>query len=182
MQSMIDPAIGTLLAGAFALLFVSAALHKLLNPGIFAETFRAYAVLPTALARLAPLVPLLELAVGVGLLASAARTGAAAAGAALLLAYAGAIALNLARGRRDLACGCGGPNDQRPIAAWMVWRNVLLATLLAVLLLPWRPRPLAAADAVTIGAGTAVAGLLYMSLDGVLGRLAPRTALWRGSR
>ena len=30
---MIDPAIGTLLAAAFALLFGSAALHKLLDPG-----------------------------------------------------------------------------------------------------------------------------------------------------
>jgi len=63
--------------------------------------------------------------------------GASAAGAALLLAYAAAIAINLQRGRRDLACGCGGPHERRPIAAWMVWGNLLLAGLLGAVLLPW---------------------------------------------
>jgi hypothetical protein len=181
MRAMIDPAIGALLAGAFALLFVSAALHKLLHRAEFSEAFRAYAVLPPELARLAGLVPLLELTVGVALLAGGSRAGAAAAGAALLVVYASAIAINLARGRRDLSCGCGGPNDRRPIAAWMVWRNLLLAALLAVTLLPWVARPLGAADALTIGAGTAVTALLYMSLDALLGSVAPRSAALRGA-
>ena len=63
----------------------------------------------------------------------------------------------------------------------MVWRNLLLAGLLAAMLLRWGARPMAAADAVTIGAGTAVAALLYMSLDRLLARVTPRTALLRGS-
>src|SRR5882757_9988317 len=155
---MIDPAIGAMLAGALALLFVSAAFNKLRSLQRFAEVFRAYRLLPDGVARLAWLVPGLELAVGVGLLARRSRAGASAAGAALLLAYAAAIAINLQRGRRDLACGCGGPHERRPIAAWMVW-----------------------ADAVTIGAGTAVAALLYMSLDRLLAQITPRTALLRGS-
>jgi uncharacterized membrane protein YphA (DoxX/SURF4 family) len=179
---MIDPAIGALLAGAFALLFVSAALHKLLDLARFAEVFRAYAVVPAPLARLAPLVPLLELTVGAALLAGGSRPGAAAAGAALLVVYASAIGINLGRGRRDLTCGCGGPNDRRPIAAWMVWRNLLLAGLLSLAHLPWAQRPMGAADALTIGAGTAVAALLYMSLDGLLGRIGPKAAVWRGAR
>jgi hypothetical protein len=99
----------------------------------------------------------------------------------LLLVYASAIAINLGRGRRDLTCGCGGPNDKRPIAAWMVWRNVLLAGLLAVTLLPRGARAMSAADALTIGGGTAAAALLYMSLDSLLGRVAPRSAAWRSS-
>jgi Methylamine utilisation protein MauE len=176
---MLDPAVGALLSGAFALLFASAALHKLLGLRYFAEVFRAYAVLPAPLAALAPLVPILELTVGAGLLVGSSRTGAAAAGAALLFAYATAIGINLARGRRDLSCGCGGVNDRRPIAAWMVWRNLMLAGLLALTLLPWTRRPLGTADALTIGAGTAVAALLYISLDSLLGRLMPRTAVWR---
>ena len=60
---------------------------------------------------------------------------------ALLLTYAIAIAINLARGRRDLDCGCAGPNERRPIAAWMVWRNVGIAILLAAVLLPWSAAP-----------------------------------------
>ena len=79
---MIDPAVAALLAGAFALLFASAALHKLLDPGRFAAAFRAYEVVPPALARVALLVPLLELAVAAALLAARSRGGAAAAGAA----------------------------------------------------------------------------------------------------
>jgi len=50
------------------------------------------------------------------------------------------------------------------------------------MLLPWIARPMAAADAVTIGAGTAVAALLYMSLDRLLAQVTPRTAPLRGSR
>jgi hypothetical protein len=178
---MIDPAVGALLAGAFALLFASASLHKLLDLKHFAEVFRAYEVLPAAFARLSALVPILELSVGAALLASPSRTGAAAAGVALLVLYAVAIGINLARGRRNLSCGCGGPNDRRPIAPWMVWRNLVLAALLAITLLPWATRPMGAADALTIGAGTAVAALLYISLDSLLGRLMPRTAAWRTS-
>src|SRR6266478_3681780 len=167
---MIDPAIGAMLAGALALLFVSAAFNKLRSLQRFAEVFRAYRLLPDGVARLAWLVPALELTVGVGLLARRSRAGASAA-----------IAINLQRGRRDLASGCGGPHERRPIAAWMVWRNLLLAGLLGALLLPWSARPMAVADAVTIGAGTAVAALLYMSLDRLLAQITPRTALLRGS-
>jgi hypothetical protein len=179
---MIDPAVGALLAGAFALLFASAALHKLRDLKSFAEAFRAYEVLPAGAARLAWLVPALELTVAVGMLAAASRAGASATGAALLLGYACAIGINLGRGRGDLACGCGGPEERRPIATWMVWRNLILAGLLGALLLPWVARPMQPADALTIGAGTAVAALLYMSVDRLLGRVVPRAALLRGPR
>jgi Methylamine utilisation protein MauE len=176
---MIDPAVGALLAGAFALLFASAAFHKLLDLSRFAAAFRAYEVVPASLAGVSPLIPLLELAIAAALLAAGPRAAAAAAGAALLLLYAVAIAINLGRGRRDLDCGCGGPRERRPIGAWMVWRNVALAALLGALLLPWAQRPLGAADALTIGAGTAVAALLYMCVDALSGGTAPP---WRRTR
>ena len=176
---MIDPAVAALLAGAFALLFASAALHKLLDPVRFAAAFHAYQVVPPALGRLALLVPVLELAIAAALLAGDSRHGAAAAGAALLLTYAVAIAINLGRGRRDLDCGCGGPRERRPIGAWMVWRNFALGGLLGLLLLPQTARALDATDALTIGAGTVVAALLYMSVDVLFGRAAPQAARLR---
>ena len=177
---MIDPAVSALLAGGFALLFLSAALHKLLDLGRFAAAFRAYRAVPPGLAGVALLVPLLELLIAATLLVTRSRPGAAAAGAALLLAYAMAIAINLARGRRDLDCGCGGPRERRPIGAWMVWRNLALAALLGALLLPPAQRPLATTDALTIGAGTMVAALLYMCLDVLLGRAMPYVPRARG--
>ena len=63
------------------------------------------------------LVPMLEVAVAIGLCLAGTRPFAAALAIVVLLTYAAAIAVNLGRGRRDLACGCGGPNDRRPIAA-----------------------------------------------------------------
>jgi hypothetical protein len=165
---MIDPAIGALLAGALALLFFSAALYKLRDLGYFAEILAAYELLPAGVAPAARLLPLFELAVGAGLLSGGLRPTAAAAGAVLLLLYAAAIAINLRRGRNDLSCGCGGTYQRRPIAAWMVYRNLALAAALLALRVPWLPRPLSAADALTIGAGIATAALLYMGLDRLL--------------
>ena len=178
---MIDPAVGALLSGAFALLFLGAALHKWRDLAGFAEAFRAYGVLPAAWGWMARLLPVLELLVGAGLLAAATRALAATGGAVLLAVYAAAIAVNLSRGRRDLSCGCGGPNDKRPISPWMVWRNLALAALLAVTWLPWTARQMDAADALTVGAGTAVAAFLYLSLDALLGRTARQGARLRAS-
>lgn len=177
---MIDPAIGTLLAGAFAVLFASAALQKARGFRHFAEVFRAYRLLPASLP-VAAAVPVLELAVAAGLLLPATRTAAAVTGAALLLLYALAIGVNLRRGRRELSCGCGGPEDRRPIAAWMIVRNGLLAVALGSVALPWSARALQAADFLTVAGGMAVAALLYMSSDRLLGQVAPRTALWEES-
>ena len=73
---MMDPALGNLLAAAFALLFASAAIHKLRDLAGFADAFAAYELLPAGAARLAWLLPLLELAVAAGvLLGDAARSG-----------------------------------------------------------------------------------------------------------
>jgi hypothetical protein len=177
---MLDPAVGALLAGCYALLFASAALHKILDLPRFAAVLDAYALLPR-LGRLAWAVPLSELGAGAGMLSGLTRSWAAGLGAVLLLAYAGAIALNLHRGRRDLACGCGGPNERRPIAPWMVWRNLALALLLSGTLLKWSPRPMLGVDALTVAAGVATAALLYVSLDRLLGQVLPRAQLLRGS-
>ncbi len=167
----IDPAIACLIVACTALLFAAAAIHKLRDLRHFGEIFAAYGLLPFAVGRYASrAVPVLEAAVAAGLLFDGSRTPAAGVGIALLLAYAGAIAVNLSRGRRDLACGCGGPDDRRPIAAWMVWRNISIAILLATALLPRSPRTLILTDAVTIGFGTVACALVYLCLDRLSGR------------
>ncbi|HYM42305.1 MAG TPA: MauE/DoxX family redox-associated membrane protein [Steroidobacteraceae bacterium] len=177
---MLDPAIGLTLVGCFALLFASAALHKLRNVAHFREALRAYRLLPEGASfAAAAALPALELALAVGLLSAMTRAAAALAGLALLLGYAAAIAVNLARGRRDLACGCGGAQDSRPIAPWMVVRNLLLAVLLTVALVPFSSRTLLPTDALTVAAGIAVAALLYASLDRLLGSAARRAAALR---
>ena len=169
---MLDPAIGLLLAAAIALLFASASAHKLRDLRRFDEIFSAYGLLTgVARLRLSWSVPVLELAVAGGLLFDESRPYAAAVGIMLLLTYAAAIAVNLKRGRRDLACGCGGPDERRPIAPWMVWRNILIASCLASTFAPWTRRPLNLTDAVTVVFGLLTLALIYLCVDQLMGYL-----------
>ena len=177
----LDPVFGALITISFAILFASAAVHKWLHLRSFEEAFDAYALLPPRSAlHLAWWVPLCETAVAVGLLARATRAGAAVAGALLLLGYAGAIALNLRRGRRDIACGCGGPDQRRPIASWMAWRNLVLALLLGIAVRPWSSRHVTWVDGTTIAFGAAAAIVVYMCLDR-LGQVMARAGALQGS-
>jgi uncharacterized membrane protein len=179
---MLDPAVGLLLVAAVALLFGSAGVHKLRDLRRFDEIFAAYGVVP-AISRLhlSWAVPVLELAVAVGLLLDASRLYASLAGIALLLSYASAIYINLRRGRRDLACGCGGPSDRTPIAPWMVWRNSLIALVLVGALAPWGARSLGLTDAVTVVFGLLTIALIYLCIDQLMGNVQ-RAAHLRGSR
>ena len=163
-------------------MFGSAGVHKLRDLQRFDEIFAAYGVVPAvSRLRLSWVVPVLELSVAVGLLSDRLRLYAALAGIVLLLSYAAAILINLRRGRRDLACGCGGPNDRRPIAPWMVWRNSLVALALVCALAPWGTRPLGFTDAVTVIFGLLTIALLYLCIDQLMGYVQ-RAAHLRGSR
>jgi hypothetical protein len=179
---MLDPVIGVLIVAAFALLFASAALHKLRHLARFDEVFSGYGLLPRVRGlRVSWAIPVLESGVALGLLVSASRACAGAAGIVLLLGYAAAMAVNLRRGRRDIACGCGGPDERRPNAAWMAWRNLVLALLLGIALWPWRARALEFTDAMTIVFGLAAIVVVYMCLDR-LGQVARRAKELQGLR
>jgi hypothetical protein len=179
---MIDPALGSLLSVGLALLFATAAFHKLRDLERFGQVFAAYRVIPEGPARrLAWSLPCAELAVALALPWPPARPWAALAAAALLLVYAAGMTVNLARHRRDLDCGCAVAGRRRPIAAWMVWRNLILALASAAIALPWDRRPLAGPDLLTVAAGVAAAVVLYAAMDRLLGEVAPRAALLRVS-
>jgi uncharacterized membrane protein YphA (DoxX/SURF4 family) len=172
---MLDPAIGAVLVGCYVMLLVVAASHKLRNLALFAQVFAGYGM-ASALQRwrLTWLVPVFELLAALGLLLPASRRGAAAAAAALILGYAIAILVNLRAGRDLVACGCGGPDEQRPIAGWMVWRNLLLAVGLTVVMLPWDTRPLQWTDALTFAGGVTTLALLYSCAQRLLGEPSGR--------
>lgn len=174
---MIDPAFGMLIVLGTAALLIVAGGHKLMNLAIFAETFDAYRLLPVVLARrLAWIIPCAEIGIAAALLWAPSRSRAVPAAMALFAAYAAALALNLARDRRDLDCGCAGPGNRRSIAAWMVWRNLALAAFLGFAALPWAVRPFTAVDFLTVGGGLAAAVILYGAVDRLLGDVVPRAA------
>jgi hypothetical protein len=143
------------------------------------ESFRAavagYRLLPT------PFIgPAAVALAGAELVAAAllvASPGWPAAGpllaAALFLLYAGAIAVNLARGRRDIDCGCAGPGARRPISGWLVARNVALMVIALAAAVPVATpaRALVWIDALTIAGAVATLVLVYASVDRLLANL-----------
>jgi hypothetical protein len=179
---ILDPAIGILIVASVALLFASAAVHKLRDMRRFDEIFTAYGLAPMNIGmRISWIVPILELSVAAALAVKISRPYAGALGIILLLGYAIAIAVNLRRGHRDLACGCGGPDERRTIAAWMVWRNVLLALAAAAIFAPWTARQLSPTDGITVAFGVLTVALVYLCIDQLFGN-AQRTAQMWGSR
>jgi uncharacterized membrane protein YphA (DoxX/SURF4 family) len=167
-----DRVVPLLLAGAVALLFASAAWHKLREPAGFRAILEGYRLLPAAaLPAVGVAVPLIELLVAAALLVDGTRRIAALAGAALLLGYALAIGINLRRGRRDVSCGCGRDGGQ-PIAGWMLVRNGVLALVALLAALPTQPRPLQWVDALTLAAGVAAMALVYLCVEQLLATAA----------
>jgi hypothetical protein len=179
---VLDPAFGYLIIAGIALLFASAGAHKLRDLARFADAFAAYRVLPDALARrLAWLIPSLELGVAAGLLSGPSRRTAVIAAIIVLIAYASGLGVNLLLGRRDLDCGCGTARDRRAIAAWMVWRNLILAAAVGITLLPWSPRSFDLTDLLTVVGGLTVGVTLYAAVDRLLGDVAPKAVTLRST-
>lgn len=178
----LDPALHVALRGALAILLLHAAAHKLRAPARFRAAFAGYRILPERLVPAASVfVVLCELAAGIGLLAPGAGAAPALLAAALLTTYAVAIAINLARGRRDIDCGCTGPAARRPLGAGLVVRNAGLSLAALAAAAPAGARNLLWVDGVTVVAFVAATALLYAAADLALAT-APRLAALRGPR
>ena len=160
-----DPVVGMIIRGALALLFLSAALGKLRDRRTFHGIVLDYRLLPPRRAALvAALLPWIELLLAAGVLAGLAP---ALAGAAVVLAlYGGAMAINLARGRRELDCGCGGPSQQ--LSGWLLARNAGLAMAALAGLLPAAERTPGVVDLLTVMAAVAGLALLYYTAHRLL--------------
>jgi hypothetical protein len=166
---LLDPTLAILVVCGGSALFALAAVHKLRDMRHFSGAVADYGVPPALLRLNLPWdIPALELAVAVGLWVPACTLFAVLLAIALLLAYATAIAINLRAGRSGIACGCGGPDPEQPIAWWMVWRNLLLAPLMLAAIAPRGARSLELTDFATIGFGLAAMALLYATAGRLL--------------
>jgi hypothetical protein len=173
-----DPVFDLIIRAALGLLFVVAAWHKLRDPRRFAATLGEYHLVP---ARFAPAAAACVVLAELGTVVALVRwpRGGATAAAALLAVYGSAIAVNLARGRRHIDCGCGKPAARREIGAWMVARNaVVTIAALAAAVLQVAARELIWLDACTIVAATAMLAACWTATDH-LGTLAPGLARLR---
>lgn len=162
----LDPAVAWTLRLALALVFAGAVRHKLAAPADFAAAVRAYRLVPASAAgAVAALLVVAEAAAAVLLVWPAGVRLGAAVAAALLGLYAAAIAVNLARGRRDLDCGCAGPAARRPVSGALVVRNLLYLVGALALLAPAGARTLVWLDAATVACATATVAALATGLE-----------------
>ncbi|MDH3654600.1 MAG: hypothetical protein OEN21_10055 [Myxococcales bacterium] len=159
---MIDPVIELTLRAVLSLLFAAAAWHKVSDSSRFAASLDAYALLPAPLVLpIALLLPALECSVAIGLLYAPTREPAAIASMALLTLYTGAIVANLARGRREIDCGCFASPARVPLTPWLVARNLVLIGAAALLVAPVRARAIFWVDQFTVVTAVLVLWLLW---------------------
>ncbi|MEW6268005.1 MAG: MauE/DoxX family redox-associated membrane protein [Thermodesulfobacteriota bacterium] len=164
-----DPVVVVILRAALALLLAAAAVHKLRDAGAFRASVAAYALLPdAAVGAFSRVLPALEVAIALALLGPATGHAGALAAAALLAVYALAIGINLARGRRDLDCGCFGVSSRQTIGGALLARNALLIAAALATLAPARVRPLAWLDYCTASLALATLAALYAAADRLL--------------
>jgi hypothetical protein len=147
---------------ALAAIFTGSALTALRDLKLHAAIVEQYRILPAGLASpVALALPLLSVAAAVLLLAAPLASWGAMLSFALLSSFTGAIGVNLARGRRDIDCGCGGADGQR-LSGGLVVRNLALMGFSLVAL--WAPsRGVIEASSVTgmVGGGASVVALYF---------------------
>ena len=156
----VDPVFVLVSRAGLAILFAAAAVHKGRDLAGFIRTVAGYRILPDALPPiLGPALVAAEGLLAVGI-AVPRFDPAGGAGAILLLGvYSIAIAINLARGRRDIDCGCLGPAGRQPLSGWLLARNAVLIAGGFVLASPQGSRALSWVDAFSILGG---AGMLFL--------------------
>jgi hypothetical protein len=176
----LDPAIGWTVVLVLAGVFGAAALAKLRALDAFVGVVHNYRLVPEPLERpIAYALPVVELAIAVGVLAPATRAPAAFAAAILLALFAGAMAINLGRGRRDIDCGCFATVLRQRLSWPLVLRNLLLAALALLVVPGLGMRSLGWLDFVTIGCASTALVLVYAAASRLFGS-APRPQPVRG--
>jgi uncharacterized membrane protein YphA (DoxX/SURF4 family) len=162
----IDPAIRGLCAFSLALIFSASGAMKLRDVELFEGSLANYQLTPHWMEKpLAYLLPMLECAAAAGLLLSSTRALAALMLLALLVVFAGAIAINLARGRRSIDCGCFGPALRQELSGWLLLRNLVLIIVAAIVMLPQSGRSIGSIDVMTIVMGAMTLVTLYASAN-----------------
>lgn len=178
-MNALDPALGWAACAALALVFAQAAWHKLRDLRAFSAALAAYDLMPAALAPLAATqLVVAEIALLGTLLLPPVRAIASLVALALLALYSAAIAANLARGRREIDCGCTGPALRQPLSGWLLARNAVLASLAVCGALPVSARALGAADALPVVGGA----LAFFALYGAANQLAANAPASRAIR
>ena len=112
-------------------LFARAGLHKLLpdSQGYFITLLREYGINNQPLSVFLRYgLGLLEISLAVLVVFPATRSVAVVGCIIVLLVYLAAMAYQLYQGKKDISCGCAGPNAKLKVSGALLWRNGILAT------------------------------------------------------
>jgi len=162
----IDPVLGWMAAAAAAAIFAASGALKFYDLGTFRGAVTNYRLIPDWLATpFAWTAPVIESAAALGLLLSPIRGSAALGLIVLLGVFTGAIAINLARGRTDIDCGCFGPALRQRLSWWLLLRNGALFALLAIAGMPMGARPMDFLDLATATMAAATVVVLYTAAN-----------------
>jgi|TARA_B110001450_G_C17664480_1_gene498867 hypothetical protein len=129
---MITSLITAIAALSLSYVFADSALHKFSSPQYFRAALDNYRVVPKLLLRpLGHSLPLIEVALAIGLLIPSMRGVTLLGMAFLLSAYTAGMAINILRGRADIDCGCSGPMQAEGLSPWLLARNVIFLFMVA---------------------------------------------------
>ena len=164
----IDPSIVLACRALGALVFATAVAGKIAHRHELAGVVANYRLMPEALSVPAAWVTVgLETLVVLSLVGGFYLEAGAALAIALLCLFALAMGINLARGRREIDCGCFQSGLRQTLSGGLIGRNLVLSAVLSPLFVATAPHvaPLQWVDGV--GAGIA-AYALYRAFEQLL--------------
>jgi hypothetical protein len=127
-----DPVVTAACSAAAALALMLSVAPKLRDLDRFHAAFDAYRLLPSAWTRAAALAFVAaEACAALLLVVLPLQPLSALAGLGVVGLATVAVCANLARGRRDIRCGCGSTADSMPLSGGLVVRNGALLAVLA---------------------------------------------------
>ncbi|MEX2495220.1 MAG: MauE/DoxX family redox-associated membrane protein [Woeseia sp.] len=166
----LDPLYWHVVRYLVATVFAVACAHKLSSISAFEAVVKDYELLPPTMAPLAArLIILFEISVVTGLASGLWLPWAATLAMLLLALYGAGIGINLARGRRDIDCGCfgpaGGAKKGNTLSGWLLLRNLSLIALTTLLFVSVADRSLTWLDLLTIAAATGAGFAAWSAAD-----------------
>ena len=169
-----DPVLQWTSALTLALVFGVAAAGKFASWAELEGVVLNYRIAPRWMAPLiARALPPVEALVALGLLVPETRVPSAWVCLTMLVVFAAAMAVNIARGRTDIDCGCFRSSLRQNLSWWLVLRNAILAVGAMVCLAVPGERALGWADNFVVVMASLVLLLAYLSTGYVTLRRPP---------
>jgi|GEM_PF-1013274 len=153
-----------------AIIFIKAGISKLHrdNQSFYIHTVKNYEIFPTQWAPfLLFLIGLMEVLSGLFLFIPPLKFVGLALVALLLTAYTLVFLKQIIQGKKDIACGCLGPNANLNISPALLIRNVVLLSI-TVLAFFINIEYVSVHFLILVVLVTAVLGLVYISVEGLI--------------